>query len=313
MITWPISSARFSQLGYHGVRLPGRAHGAVGDFGGFRGVLGISRMLALISSVAVATVCNPRLTCSVAVDTALACAEVSSELALICWLTAENSSLALATFWELSAMDWITSFRLACIWLMAVVRSPNSSSLLYFRLLHAQIARGNGFRLRKNRGGGAGDFTAQEDGNAHAHQERQSHRNSHGPLCRGVRRIQFLLVFLRIFLEGVHHVREHLYIAVDQRSDIIRIIISGPEDRVFASIGRLVHGALHVLPHLRQILLQRRISVTIQLQAPLGRELAQRAELLSITSHASSNNCCALALLAGSVPAKIPCGALLPV
>jgi hypothetical protein len=58
--------------------------------------LAISLMLALISSVAVATVCKLRLTSSVAADTTLACAEVSSEFAVICWPVAENSSLAVA-------------------------------------------------------------------------------------------------------------------------------------------------------------------------------------------------------------------------
>src|SRR5262249_28621494 len=83
--------------------------------------LAISEMLALISSVAVATVCRLRLTSSVAVETALAWAEVSSELALICWLTEENSSLALATFWAVSEIACITlrkfPFMLLMLWL----------------------------------------------------------------------------------------------------------------------------------------------------------------------------------------------------
>ena len=57
----------------------------------------ISLMLAPISSAPVATVCRFWLTCKVASDTTLAWAEVSSELAVICWLVVESSSLALPT------------------------------------------------------------------------------------------------------------------------------------------------------------------------------------------------------------------------
>ena len=51
-----------------------------------RAFLAISLMLALISSVAVATVCMLLVTCSEAPKTTLAWLEVSSALALICWL-----------------------------------------------------------------------------------------------------------------------------------------------------------------------------------------------------------------------------------
>ncbi len=66
-------------------------------------------------------------------ETTLAWAEVSSELAVICWLVLESSSLALATCTEFSVMAWIMRFRLPLIWLMAVVRSPSSSRLWTFR------------------------------------------------------------------------------------------------------------------------------------------------------------------------------------
>ena len=54
--------------------------------------LAISLMLALISSMPVATVCTLLLTCSDAADTTLAWAAVSSLLELICALTADSSS-----------------------------------------------------------------------------------------------------------------------------------------------------------------------------------------------------------------------------
>ena len=70
--------------------------------------LAISRMLAPISSTPVATVCTFLLTCSDAADTTLAWAAVSSALALICVLTAVNSSadepsvVALASTWSMN-------------------------------------------------------------------------------------------------------------------------------------------------------------------------------------------------------------------
>src|SRR5271156_2586288 len=89
-------------------------------------------MLALISSVLVATVCKLRLICSVAAETTLACAEVSSELAVICWLVAENSSLAVATCCAFKLMESITPRNLLCILFTAAVRSPSSFALLTF-------------------------------------------------------------------------------------------------------------------------------------------------------------------------------------
>ncbi len=59
--------------------------------------LAISLMETLISSLPVATVWRLRLTCSPAAATTLAWLEVSSALALICWLVLESSSLELAT------------------------------------------------------------------------------------------------------------------------------------------------------------------------------------------------------------------------
>ena len=75
--------------------------------------LAISLMLAPISSAPVATVCRFWLTCWVALETTLACAEVSSELAVICWLVLESSSLALATCMRMCRRwTWITWCRL---------------------------------------------------------------------------------------------------------------------------------------------------------------------------------------------------------
>ena len=51
-------------------------------------------MLALISSVPVATVCTFLLTCSAAAETTPACVAVSSALLTICWLLAASSSEA---------------------------------------------------------------------------------------------------------------------------------------------------------------------------------------------------------------------------
>jgi len=62
-------------------------------------------MLALISSVPVATVCRFLLTCSAPAATTLACAEVSSAFALICWLVAVSSSEALASDWAFCVID----------------------------------------------------------------------------------------------------------------------------------------------------------------------------------------------------------------
>ena len=59
----------------------------------------------------------------------MAWAEVSSELAEICWLVAESSSLALATCCAFSEMARIIALRLPFTWLTARVKSPSSSSL----------------------------------------------------------------------------------------------------------------------------------------------------------------------------------------
>ena len=91
--------------------------------------LAISLMLTPISSAPAATVWRFWLTWCAAFETTSACAEVSSELAVICWLVAENSSLAVATCCALAPMDTMMLRNLLCILLMAVVKSPSSSLL----------------------------------------------------------------------------------------------------------------------------------------------------------------------------------------
>ena len=102
--------------------------------------LAMSAMVELISSAPVATVCRLRLTWSVALETTLAWAVVSSELEVICWLTAENSSLALATCCAFSATATIIFTRLPCILFMAAARSPEFVVAVYFDFFACQVA-----------------------------------------------------------------------------------------------------------------------------------------------------------------------------
>jgi hypothetical protein len=90
-------------------------YGLVGRFGGFDRLaatraasvafLAISPMVEVISSAPEASVCRLVLTCPPASETTFACAVVSSELAVICWLVATSSSLAAATCSAQEAAD----------------------------------------------------------------------------------------------------------------------------------------------------------------------------------------------------------------
>ena len=86
----------------------------------------ISRMLALISSVPVATVWTFLLTCSAAAETTPAWADVSSALFTICWLFASSSSEAALS--ELAF--WFTPAMVACSFTSATLRAVTSVAIL---------------------------------------------------------------------------------------------------------------------------------------------------------------------------------------
>ena len=87
----------------------------------------IDWIVEVISAAPVETLSRFWLTCCADWDTVPAWAEVSSEFAEICWLVADNSSLALATCPAVSAIDCTTSCRLFFIAFSASMASPTSS------------------------------------------------------------------------------------------------------------------------------------------------------------------------------------------
>ena len=83
---------------YRSSRVINFAVGAIGALSAaVLALLAISPMLAVISSVAAATVCKFRVACSAAAATTLACTEVSSVFELIWWLIADSSCEELAS------------------------------------------------------------------------------------------------------------------------------------------------------------------------------------------------------------------------
>jgi len=90
LMTWPISFEDSPNLDTVAVVLSATRTAEVAILAASLAFLAISLMLAPISSAPVATVCRFWLTCSAAEETTFACAEVSSELAVICWLVLEK-------------------------------------------------------------------------------------------------------------------------------------------------------------------------------------------------------------------------------
>ena len=104
LITWPISAEDSPSLDTVALVVSATLTAVVATLAASVAFLAISLMLAPISSAPVATVWRFWLTCTVAPETTLVWAEVSSALALICWLTVVRCSDAVARFSALSPM-----------------------------------------------------------------------------------------------------------------------------------------------------------------------------------------------------------------
>ena len=105
LMTCPISVEESPSLDTVALVVSATLTAAVATLAASVAFLAISLMLAPISSAPVATVWRFWLTClRRPSETTSAWAEVSSELAVICWLVALSSSLALATCTAFSVM-----------------------------------------------------------------------------------------------------------------------------------------------------------------------------------------------------------------
>src|SRR5271163_2905904 len=104
LMTWPISAEDSPSLDTVAFAVSAALTAVLATLAASVAFLAISLMLMPISSAPVATVWRFWLTRTVAPETTLVWNEVSSALALICWLTVVNSSDADARFMALAPM-----------------------------------------------------------------------------------------------------------------------------------------------------------------------------------------------------------------
>src|SRR6202044_706991 len=104
LMTWPISAEDSPSLETVAFAVSAALTAVLATLAASVAFLAMSLMLMPISSAPVATVCRFWLTWTVALETTLVWAEVSSALALICWLTVVRFSDAVARLMALSPM-----------------------------------------------------------------------------------------------------------------------------------------------------------------------------------------------------------------